>query len=201
MPSFLRLRRDARRHPRPSLLGCSAIVMVGHSGSLMADDVVPSFIDERSPAATREQQEHQRTLELNVQQPATALSVSENTQVNVRHINIRGGPVFELDELAAPLEPLVGETATVGQTSQAVKRITARYQKPATRFPMLTCRRTTSPTAMYNLASAAFGLEFTDSRYYRLGVEYARPIAEEDLDTDNRDGRINARVSWQFDGG
>ncbi|TDU25106.1 hemolysin activation/secretion protein [Chromohalobacter marismortui] len=98
----------------------------------MADDVVPSFIDERSPTATREQQaqrERQRTLELNVQQPASAPGVSENARVNVRHINIRGGSVFELDELAAPLKPLVGNTVSVGRIEQAVKRITQRYQK------------------------------------------------------------------------
>ncbi|WP_277810950.1 ShlB/FhaC/HecB family hemolysin secretion/activation protein [Chromohalobacter canadensis] len=133
MPSLLRLHHDERRRPlSESLLGCLAIALVGHSGSLMADDVVPSFIDERSPTATREQQEQQerqRTLDLNVQQPASAPGVSENARVNVRHINIRGGSVFELDELAAPLEPLVGETVTVGQINQAVKRITARYQK------------------------------------------------------------------------
>ncbi|MCK0743724.1 ShlB/FhaC/HecB family hemolysin secretion/activation protein [Chromohalobacter nigrandesensis] len=132
MPSLLRLRRDERRRPlSESLLGCLAIVLIGHSGSLMADDVVPSFIDERSPTATREQQEQQerqRTLDLNVQQPDSAPGVSENAQVNVRHINIRGGSVFELDELAAPLKSLVGETVTVGRINKAVRRITERYQ-------------------------------------------------------------------------
>ncbi|ABE59008.1 ShlB/FhaC/HecB family hemolysin secretion/activation protein [Chromohalobacter israelensis] len=133
MPLLSRFSRGVRRHALTDpLAGCLACVLVGHGGAVMADDVVPSFIDERSPTSTRQQQEQQstrRTLDLNVQQPSAAPGVSGNARVAVRHINIRGGSVFELETLAAPLEPLVGETVTVDRITQAVRRITQRYQE------------------------------------------------------------------------
>ncbi|WP_419308053.1 ShlB/FhaC/HecB family hemolysin secretion/activation protein [Chromohalobacter israelensis] len=133
MPLFSRFSHGVRRHALTDpLAGCLACVLVGHGGAVMADDVVPSFIDERSPTSTRQQQEQQstrRTLDLNVQQPSAAPGVSGNARVAVRHINIRGGSVFELETLAAPLEPLVGETVTVDRITQAVRRITQRYQE------------------------------------------------------------------------
>lgn len=133
MPQLSRFSHGARRHAMTTpLAGCLACVLVGHGGIAMADDVVPSFIDERSPTVTRQQQERQstrRTLELNVQQPSATRGVSGNARVAVRHINIRGGSVFELDTLAAPLAPLVGKTVTVDRLTQAVRRITQRYQE------------------------------------------------------------------------
>lgn len=50
------------------------------------------------------------------------------------------------------------------------------------------------------IASAVAGVELSRGSLYRLGVEYAQPIGDRDLDTDSRDGRINARISWNLGG-
>ncbi|MBN8414207.1 MULTISPECIES: ShlB/FhaC/HecB family hemolysin secretion/activation protein [Halomonas] len=51
-----------------------------------------------------------------------------------------------------------------------------------------------------HLASAAAGVRLAKGRWYGLTLEYAEPIGDRDPDTDSRDGRINARLVWNFEG-
>lgn len=50
----------------------------------------------------------------------------------------------------------------------------------------------------HNLASGVIGFDISNGKNYRLGVEYAYPFGDEDIETGDRDGRINMRVSWNF---
>ncbi|MCK2183440.1 ShlB/FhaC/HecB family hemolysin secretion/activation protein [Halomonas getboli] len=52
----------------------------------------------------------------------------------------------------------------------------------------------------YDLASVATGFELSNSRLYRVGIEYAYPIGDRPSDLDSREGRVNARLSWDFGG-
>ncbi|MCL7743734.1 hypothetical protein LV476_02050 [Guyparkeria hydrothermalis] len=49
-----------------------------------------------------------------------------------------------------------------------------------------------------NLASVGVGVELVGGDSYRLGIEYAKPVGDRDVETGNRDGRINARFSWSI---
>lgn len=51
-----------------------------------------------------------------------------------------------------------------------------------------------------HLASAAFGIQLSKGRLYGLTLEYAEPLGDKDIDTDSREGRINARLRWNFEG-
>ncbi|WP_286984859.1 POTRA domain-containing protein [Halomonas sp.] len=51
-----------------------------------------------------------------------------------------------------------------------------------------------------HLASAAAGVSLGKGRLYGLTLEYAEPIGDRDLETDSREGRINARLTWNFEG-
>ncbi|MGK2741371.1 ShlB/FhaC/HecB family hemolysin secretion/activation protein [Tepidicaulis sp. LMO-SS28] len=50
----------------------------------------------------------------------------------------------------------------------------------------------------HNLASGVIGFDISNGKNYRLGLEYAYPFGDEDIETGDRDGRINVRVSWNF---
>ena len=50
----------------------------------------------------------------------------------------------------------------------------------------------------HTLASGVIGFDISNGKNYRLGLEYAYPLGDEDIETGDRDGRINVRVSWNF---
>ncbi|WP_240724572.1 ShlB/FhaC/HecB family hemolysin secretion/activation protein [Halomonas borealis] len=52
----------------------------------------------------------------------------------------------------------------------------------------------------YDLASVATGFELSHGDVYRLGLEYAYPIGDRPVEDASREGRINARLSWDFGG-
>ncbi|MBP5102262.1 ShlB/FhaC/HecB family hemolysin secretion/activation protein [Pseudomonas protegens] len=51
------------------------------------------------------------------------------TKVTVRQVQIEGGTVYPLEELAAIYQPLLGHEASFGQLIEATRNITRRYQK------------------------------------------------------------------------
>ncbi|MFP4639596.1 MAG: ShlB/FhaC/HecB family hemolysin secretion/activation protein [Guyparkeria sp.] len=51
-----------------------------------------------------------------------------------------------------------------------------------------------------DLASAAAGVAIARGRTYRLSVEYAVPVGDRDIETDSRDGRVNATFRWSLGG-
>lgn len=51
------------------------------------------------------------------------------TKVTVRQVQIEGGTVYPLEELAAIYQPLIGHEASFGQLIEATRSITRRYQK------------------------------------------------------------------------
>lgn len=50
----------------------------------------------------------------------------------------------------------------------------------------------------HDLTSAVIGFDISDTKHYRLGIEYAYPLGDADIETGSRDGRINIRLSWNF---
>lgn len=52
----------------------------------------------------------------------------------------------------------------------------------------------------YDLASVASGVELSHGARYRLGIEYAYPLGDRPVEDASREGRINARLSWDFGG-
>lgn len=98
---------------------------------VQADDL-PSVIDERQPTMTppvKDILERQREGGPEVSLPAAEEGVGPESQVLVSQVQIRGGSVFDLNTLSAPLQPLVGQRVAVSRLVEAVKQITRRYQE------------------------------------------------------------------------
>ncbi|WP_258394004.1 ShlB/FhaC/HecB family hemolysin secretion/activation protein [Halomonas sp. SL1] len=101
------------------------------STTLVQANDVPSVINERQPTMTPPVQdtlERQRQGGAEVSLPGAAEAVSPETQVPVARVQIRGGSVFDLETLSAPLQPLVGQRVAVNRLVEAVETITRRYQ-------------------------------------------------------------------------
>lgn len=49
-----------------------------------------------------------------------------------------------------------------------------------------------------DLASVAAGVALARGSTYRVTVEYAIPVGDRDVETDSRDGRVNATFNWSF---
>ncbi|XKE44038.1 ShlB/FhaC/HecB family hemolysin secretion/activation protein [Halomonas organivorans] len=61
--------------------------------------------------------------------PDVAESLDRDTRVPVSRIQVRGGSVFALEDLSAPLQPLLGQTVPLARLVEAVEGITRRYQQ------------------------------------------------------------------------
>ena len=48
------------------------------------------------------------------------------------------------------------------------------------------------------LVSIALGVDITDANSYTLGLEYAKPLADEHIETGDKSPIYNLRVRWQF---
>ena len=94
---------------------------------------LPSLVDERHPAqpasAPESREERQRESGARVTLPDASDADRRAREVPVAHIRFHGGTVFELDDLARELRPMVGRRVTVGELADAVERITRRYQE------------------------------------------------------------------------
>lgn len=116
---------------RQSLVPLTAMTVVSLlSGAAQANDV-PSVIDERQPTLTPPVQdtlEQQGEGGAEISLPGAAGAIGPETQVPVERVQIRGGSVFELDALSAPLQPLVGQRVSVERLVEAVEAISRRYQ-------------------------------------------------------------------------
>lgn len=49
-----------------------------------------------------------------------------------------------------------------------------------------------------DLASAAVGLDITDGKHISVGLEYARPLADAHIDSDDRSAIYNLHLRWRF---
>jgi hemolysin activation/secretion protein len=49
-----------------------------------------------------------------------------------------------------------------------------------------------------DLASAAVGLDITDGKHITVGLEYARPLADAHIDSDDRSAIYNLHLRWRF---
>lgn len=119
------------------LFALAVISTCSMSSAQVQADVLPSLIDERQPTLTppvQDELERQRQVEVGVSLPDANGDIGPDTRVSVSRIQIRGGSVFDLDTLSAPLQPLVGKRVRVAQLIEAAEQITRRYQDAG--FPL-----------------------------------------------------------------
>ena len=50
----------------------------------------------------------------------------------------------------------------------------------------------------YKLTSVALGVDFSDSKYYKIGLEYAKPLGNVNFESGDRSPIYNLRVRWNF---
>lgn len=98
---------------------------------------VPAIVDERRPTLSppiRDLLERQREGGAEVQLPGSSEALRPDTRLALARFRIRGGSVFDLETLSAPLRPLVGQDVTLSRLIEAVEQVTRRYQ--AAGFPL-----------------------------------------------------------------
>lgn len=122
---------SAANAARSPLLAITAAGLMSLAVTSHASDS-PSLVDERQPTQVpgleqmREASERRSATQVSL--PQVAGAISRETQVPVAHLDFRGGTVFELDDLASGMSPMLGQRVTVGELIDAVEAITRRYQ-------------------------------------------------------------------------
>ncbi len=104
-----------------SMLLCLSISAAGAQ-------VVPQMADERHPAEPRDHRDAGDRADSTVTLPEGVEGVADDSPVHVSGVRFQGGTVFELEELAEDFRPMVGNEVPLERISEAVDRITRRYQ-------------------------------------------------------------------------
>lgn len=85
----------------------------------------PFIVEQADPASVPEEEE----ADLDIPTPKTLTSTQQVDTIKVEHVQFQGGTVFELEQLATLVQPLIGKDVSRVEIVKVLRAITDRYKK------------------------------------------------------------------------